>query len=56
MNGLFQLVCLILFILLKLAPKLKEAKPKSENADPNVQKEAKPKEGGKKTKKGGIHD
>lgn len=49
-------LCLILLILLKLAPKLKDTKPKGENADPNVHKGAKPKEGGKKTKKEGRHD
>ncbi|XP_075893195.1 linker histone H1M [Nelusetta ayraudi] len=41
----------------RLAPKFKEAKHKSENADPNVQKEAKPhKEGAKKSGKEGTVD
>lgn len=43
--------------MIKLAPKFKEAKHKSENADPNVQKEAKPhKEGAKKSGKAGTVD
>lgn len=39
---------------LKLAPKVKEPKSKTENADPNVQKEAKEKEGVKKPPKAGL--
>lgn len=38
---------------LKLAPKVKEAKPKTENSDPNVQKEPKAKDGAKKPQKAG---
>lgn len=37
----------------KLAPKVKEAKAKTENTDPNVQKEPKAKDGTKKPKKSG---
>ncbi len=41
---------------LQLAPKVKEAKPKSENRDPNVQKAPKAdKDGAKKPKKAGIN-
>nr|XP_046239661.1 protein B4 isoform X2 [Scatophagus argus] len=39
----------------RLAPKVKEAKPKNENTDPNVQKEPKAaKDGAKKPKKAGV--
>lgn len=41
------------FVVLKLAPKVKEAKPKTENTDPNVPKEPKAKDGAKKPKKAG---
>lgn len=38
----------------KLAPKLKEPKPKSENVDPNEQKESKKKDDAKKPPKAGL--
>lgn len=49
---LIRLQLLVLF--LKLAPKVKEPKPKAENTDPNVQKEAKEKKGVKKPPKTGL--
>uniref|UniRef100_A0AAQ6I8B2 H15 domain-containing protein n=1 Tax=Anabas testudineus TaxID=64144 RepID=A0AAQ6I8B2_ANATE len=40
----------------RLAPKIKESKPKNENVDPNAQKAPKPvKEGAKKPKKAGMN-
>lgn len=42
------------YFIFKLAPKVKEAKPKTENTDPNVQKEPKAKGGAKKPKKAGA--
>lgn len=43
--------CLFRF---KLAPKLKEPKPKTENVDPNGQKEPKRKDDAKKAPKAGL--
>lgn len=45
-----------LFFCLKLAPKIKEPKPKNENVDPNMQKASKPvKDDAKKSKKAGMN-